>query len=392
MKIYLPVVTALVLASGGALAAPAQPDLSEAAINAATFSDWRTRQDEAARDTQEDGKAAAAGAKETISADGEAQKQQPSEDNDAARAEDRSDTSSDQTDEAIRSDSEDADTPADPFLVRLQVLLDRAHASPGVIDGRAGGNTDKAIRAFEEMRGLKADGAVDEELWSALASDEAPVVRSYTLTQEDVDGRYVKDLPSDYGALAKLDWIGYRGPEEMLAERFHMDEDFLRELNPGADFSKAGTQILVTDPGAEPETKVARIVISKSRGELFAYDENDKVVIAAPATIGSGDTPSPSGTMKVNGSAQEPTYEYDPDKNFQQGKNKKELTLPPGPNGPVGIVWIDLAKPTYGIHGTPEPSEIGKTASHGCVRLTNWDARALSKLILPARTVVRFEK
>ena len=96
--------------------------------------------------------------------------------------------------------------------------------------------------------------------------------------------------------------------------------------------------------------------------------------------------------MKVNGSAQEPTYEYDPDKNFQQGKNKKELTLPPGPNGPVGLVWIDLAKPTYGIHGTPEPSEVGKTASHGCVRLTNWDAKALSKLILPARTEVRFER
>lgn len=370
MKLHLSVVTALLLASGSALAASPKPDLSEGAINAATYADWQARQEAAAREAPQPDAAA--------SQTGEASDAKPeSEPKEAGEGKD---------------EQAAAGEPADPFLVRLQVLLDRAHASPGVIDGRAGGNTDKAIRAFEEMRGLEADGQIDEEIWNALESDAAPAVQSYTLTQEDVDGRYVKDLPSDYGEMSKLEWLGYRGPEEMLAERFHMDEDFLRELNPGADFTKAGTEILVADPGAEPETKVARIVISKSRGELFAYDENDKVVIAAPATIGSSDTPSPSGTMKVNGSAQEPTYEYDPDKNFQQGKNKRELTLPPGPNGPVGLVWIDLAKPTYGIHGTPEPSEVGKTASHGCVRLTNWDAKALSKLILPARTEVRFER
>jgi lipoprotein-anchoring transpeptidase ErfK/SrfK len=170
-----------------------------------------------------------------------------------------------------------------------------------------------------------------------------------------------------------------------------MDEDLLRILNPNADFKKVGAKILVADIGAEPETKVARIVVDKAKGELIAYDANDKIVLMDPATIGSEDTPSPSGTMKVNGSAPEPTYEYNPEKNFQQGDNKKKLTIPAGPNGPVGSMWIDLSKPTYGIHGTPEPSKIDKTASHGCVRLTNWDAEALAKLVQPGKTVVEFK-
>jgi lipoprotein-anchoring transpeptidase ErfK/SrfK len=336
----------LLLAASAAAAAPPAPDLSEGAINAATFADWRARQD--------------AGAGAPAPADAE-------------------------------TGSEPADAPPDPFVIRLQVLLDRAHASPGVVDGHPGGNTDKAVRAFEEMRDLGGSGAIDEALWQAISADAAPAVKTYELTQEDVDGRYVPDLPTDYGELAKLDWLGFRGPEEMLAERFHMDEDLLRALNPGADFETAGTTILVADPGPEPEGKVERIVVDKSKGELIAYGEDDGIVLISPATIGSQDTPSPSGTMKVNGSAPEPTYEYDPKRNFQQGGNDKELTIPPGPNGPVGSMWIDLSKPTYGIHGTPEPSQIDKTASHGCVRLTNWDAEALARLVKPAETVVEFK-
>ena len=192
--------------------------------------------------------------------------------------------------------------------------------------------------------------------------------------------------------MAKLDWLGYRGAAEMLAERFHMDEDLLRDPQSRMPTSRrSGTKILVADTGTEPEAKVARIVVDKSKGELIAYDEDDKIVLMDPATIGSEDTPSPSGTMKVNGSAPEPTYEYDPEKNFQQGDNTKKLTIPAGPNGPVGSMWIDLSKPTYGIHGTPEPSKIDKTASHGCVRLTNWDAEALAKLVQPGKTVVEFK-
>ncbi|KQT44627.1 hypothetical protein ASG43_13410 [Aureimonas sp. Leaf454] len=263
--------------------------------------------------------------------------------------------------------------------------------SPGVIDGLSGGNTEKAVRAFEEMRGLPVDGTVDEAVWTALSSDAGPAVKLYELTGDDVEGRYVADIPADYGEMAKLDWLGYRGAAEMLGERFHMDEDLLRVLNPNADFTKIGTKILVADTGSDPEAKVARIVVDRSKGELIAYDEADAIVLMDPATIGSEDTPSPSGTMKVNGSAPEPTYQYDPSKNFQQGDNTRKLTIPAGPNGPVGSMWIDLSKPTYGIHGTPEPSKIDKTASHGCVRLTNWDAEALAKLVQPGKTTVEFK-
>ncbi len=365
----------LVLAMGHTTLARAQPtDLSEQAINAATFADWTARQDALATDE--------------ASADAD----MPVDGDPPADAAPTPDTGGEQTADAEGPDegSKPADAP-DPFVIRLQVLLDRAHASPGVIDGRPGGNTEKAIRAYEEHHDMAVDGVVDEALWAALSADAAPAVKVYRLTQEDIDGRYVSEIPTDYGAMAELDWLGYRGPAEMLAERFHMDEDLLLALNPGADFRSAGADILVADPAGAPEAKVAHIVVDKEKGELFAYDEEDRLVLSAPATIGSDDTPSPSGRMKVNGSAPEPTYEYDPDKNFQQGRNDEKLTIPAGPNGPVGTMWIDLSKPTYGIHGAPEPSQIGKTGSHGCVRLTNWDAEDLAKLVQPAKTTVEFK-
>ncbi|WP_245415028.1 L,D-transpeptidase family protein [Aureimonas flava] len=369
---------ALVLAMGeSALAAPPAPDLSEGAINSASFEDWtaRNRAAEAAAENPGD---------------------QPAGDDAAAPVEDGDEPAPPADTEAAAaaaeptSEEEPEDAP-DPFMIRVQVLLDRAHASPGVIDGRSGGNTEKAIRAYEEAHDMSVDGVVDEALWKALSRDGGPAVRTYQLTREDIDQRYVSDIPSDYGAMAKLDCLCYRGPAEMLAERFHMDEKLLLALNPGADFNSTDTRILVADPGAAPEGKVDRIVVDKSKGELFALDADDRVLMSAPATIGSDDTPSPSGTMKVNGSAPDPTYEYDPDKNFQQGKNRKKLTIPAGPNGPVGSMWIDLSKPTYGIHGAPEPSQIGKSGSHGCVRLTNWDAEALARLVQPARTTVEFK-
>ena len=348
------------------LAAGPLPDLSESAINSADFAGWTARRDAA----------------KTEGAEGKTDETSAPEGGEGATP---------GADKASGEDTAAAKDAADPFLIRLQVLLDRAHASPGVIDGRSGGNTDKAIRAYEEMQGLKPDGALDEALWSKLSADAGPAVKTYQLTKEDVAGPYVPDLPSDYAEMAKLDRLAYRDAAEMLAERFHMDEALIRSLNPEADFKTEGQTILVADPGAEPETKVDRIVIDKSKGELIAYAQDGRIVLMDPATIGSEDTPSPSGTMKVKGSAREPQYEYDPKKNFQQGQNRQKLTLPPGPNGPVGSVWIDLSKPTYGIHGTPEPSQIDKTASHGCVRLTNWDAEALSRLVKPLETVVEFK-
>ena len=353
-------------------AAPGAPALTAEAINGASFVDWQGRQ-------------AKAGGTESPA--GEAKP------DDVAAA--IADATGDEKAEAPAgasqtSAADEAKDAPDPFLIRLQVLLDRAHASPGVVDGLQGSNTAKAIRAFERMRDMPVGGEPDEALWAALSGDAAPAVHPYTITPEDVAGPFVPDLPKDYGKLAKLQRLGYRDAAELLAERFHMDEDLLRRLNPGADFATTGTQILVADPGAPPTDKVSKIVVDKSEGEILAYREDGTLVLVDPATIGSPDNPSPSGTMKVNGVAHDPTYRYDPSKNFKQGDNKEKLTLPPGPNGPVGSVWIDLAKPTYGIHGTPDPDLIDKSGSHGCVRLANWDAEALAALVQPAKTVVEF--
>ncbi|MEC9462166.1 MAG: L,D-transpeptidase, partial [Pseudomonadota bacterium] len=174
---------------------------------------------------------------------------------------------------------------------------------------------------------------------------------------------------------------------EMLAERFHMDEGYLRELNPGVDFSIPGTTIKVVEPGPVKKGNVARIVANKGLKQVFAYGEDGSLIAAYPASIGSADTPSPSGTVTIERIALDPGYTYNPKVNFQQGNNTKVLQIPPGPNGPDGTVWLALSKPTYGIHGTPEPSKIGRTQSHGCIRLTNWDATELAKMVKAGVTV-----
>ena len=174
--------------------------------------------------------------------------------------------------------------------------------------------------------------------------------------------------------------VGYTSPKEMLAERFHIDEELLEQLNPKADFSSAGSELQVPAVRDNAKEKVTRIVVDRSDGQLLAY-AGDRLLLAYPATIGSKGNPSPSGTHKVKVVVKDPSYSYNPDKNFQQGDNDKPLEIPPGPNGPVGSVWIDLSEPTYGIHGTAEPDLIDKTNSHGCVRLSNWDALELADVV-----------
>jgi lipoprotein-anchoring transpeptidase ErfK/SrfK len=265
-----------------------------------------------------------------------------------------------------------------PSIVRLQVLLDRAGASPGVVDGFDGDNVRKAVVAFEMMQGLPADGVIDPEMLARIETPE-PIVGLYTISPEDLSA-IVAPLAKDYAELAKRDFLGYTSVEEELAERFHMDVKLLKTLNPDAAY-KAGDQIYVTAPGLNRDGKVATIQADKALRQVRAYDAAGVLLAAYPATIGSEDNPSPSGTHVVQGVAHDPTYTYNPDINFQQGDNTEILTLPPGPNGPVGSVWIDLSEPTYGIHGTPEPSLIDKTGSHGCVRLTNWDAQELAGMV-----------
>jgi lipoprotein-anchoring transpeptidase ErfK/SrfK len=272
-------------------------------------------------------------------------------------------------------------------ITALQVFLDREGFSPGVIDGKMGSNVTKAIEAWQQSTGETLDPNNTDDILERLRLNGGLPITSYEISAADAAGPYVASIPEDYAHKAALPHLSYTSTAEMLAEKFHMDENYLRELNPGVDFTVPGSTIKVINPGEAKTGKVARIVADKFRKQVLAYDDAGTLIAAYPASIGSSDTPSPSGTVQVDRIAFDPGYTYNPKINFKQGENDKVLRIPPGPNGPVGSVWIALSKPTYGIHGTPEPSRIGKTNSHGCVRLTNWDASELAKLVSVGVTV-----
>ena len=275
------------------------------------------------------------------------------------------------------------------YLTRAQVLLDRAHFSPGVIDGQEGSNLTLALSAFQEAHRLTVDGKLSPATWDALAADSAPALTDYVITAEDAAGPFTPDIPKDdYEAMAKLPALSYGTPLEALAEKFHMDEPLLQALNPGVDFSKAGTTIIVAALGAEGlDGKVTRIEIDNAKGVLKAYADGDKLLAVYPATVGSTERPAPVGEWAVNTVAPRPTYTYDPTR-LTFGKPTGKLTIKAGPNNPVGSTWIDLTKDTYGIHGTPDPRLVNKRASHGCVRLTNWDAAELGAAVQKGAKVV----
>ena len=264
-------------------------------------------------------------------------------------------------------------------VAELQVLLDRKAASPGVIDGHFGSNVDKGLAAFREVTGQTLRSTDAAGIKIALAETGGDAFIDYTITASDAAGPFVASIPADYGEKARLDRLSFTSVSEMLAERFHMDEKYLKTLNPDANFGRPGTVIKVANAGSPLKREVASVVADKSEKQVRAYDADGKLVATYPATIGSADTPSPAGTHTVSRVVLNPDYTYNPKVNFKQGDNHDILKIPPGPNGPVGSVWIALSKPTYGIHGTPDPSKIGKTESHGCVRLTNWDAQELAR-------------
>ena len=274
----------------------------------------------------------------------------------------------------------------DPVLIRAEVLLDRAGFSPGVIDGRPGSNLRKALAAFQQSVGGEGDGTLDQPTWNALTQNTAPVVQTYVITAADVAGPFAPNVGEDFLKLAALpQGPQYSSPLEALAARFHMSQTLLQALNPVADFNKAGTSLLVAAPGAPAFTKgqVAKVVVSRSKNQVFAYDHDGKLLAVYPATVGSTERPSPSGLHKIKGVGWNPAYVYDPAKLHWGPRSHGKFTIKPGPKGPVGVVWIDLNAPSYGIHGSPDPNLIGKTASHGCVRLTNWDALALAHGVKP---------
>ncbi|MGU3662661.1 L,D-transpeptidase [Methylobacterium sp. A49B] len=289
-----------------------------------------------------------------------------------------------------RRKSRAADDKPDPLIVKAQVLLDRAHFYPGAIDGRKGENYQHALSAFAVAQGLPATQDLTPEVWDKLqGTSDKPAVTDYTLTEADASGPYVDKIPPKMEEQADLKDLGYTNPREMLAERFHMSRDLVSALNPGKPLDKAGTTIAIAavDPmtldkpkgkDLPKDPKVDRIEVDKSSRDVRAFGEDGKLVAYYPASIGSTEKPAPSGDTKVKGVAFDPDYTYNPKYAFKGVKAKHKFTIQAGPNNPVGLVWIDLAIPSYGIHGTPEPEKVGKTESHGCIRLTNWNARDLA--------------
>jgi lipoprotein-anchoring transpeptidase ErfK/SrfK len=267
-------------------------------------------------------------------------------------------------------------------VLRAQVLLARAHFSCGEIDARYGSNLEKAIQAFEKSRGLQPTGVVDAAIWQALDEDTAPVVAPAKIAPEDVAGPFAP-IPEDVAEKAKLPALGYTSPLEALAEKYHASPDLLKALNPGATLDRAGATIQVPNVTGPPPGKAARVVVSKSRRSVEALDAEGHVLSWYPATIGSDHDPLPIGQWKILGVSRNPDFHYNPDLFWDAESTDTKARLSPGPNNPVGVAWIDLSKAHYGIHGTPEPSTIGKTQSHGCIRLTNWDVWELQQMVSP---------
>ncbi|HEY8181114.1 MAG TPA: L,D-transpeptidase [Thermoanaerobaculia bacterium] len=269
-----------------------------------------------------------------------------------------------------------------PSVLRAQIYLDRIHYSVGAIDGRWGRNSAITVWFFQRARGMQATGDLDEQTFRRLAAEAAyaPVVVMHTLTPDDLKGPF-QSIPESPYEKAKLNRLTYETVREKLAERFHCAEDLLELLNPGVNFSELNAGTINVPNVREPLTTdthdVARIVISISGNALNGFDASGNLVFHAPTTVGAGYDPSPTENLHIVKIFPDPTFHYDPTLYHEVPDSEPDAHLPPGPNSPVGVVWMALSKEHYGIHGTPDPESIGYASSHGCIRLTNWDAEEL---------------
>jgi lipoprotein-anchoring transpeptidase ErfK/SrfK len=305
-----------------------------------------------------------------------------------------------------------AETAADRQMLATQVALDRDGFSPGEIDGVGGTKTKLALSAYQSASGSPLDTAADP-------------LTTYTITEQDAAGPFIDTMPRDMMEEAKLSALGYTGVLEALAEKFHSSPNFLKRLNPGASW-KAGEEIKVPNvepfeipakaapaetnraagagagradragatgrgsaqPASKNTTPGVEVVVSGATKSLQVRDASGKILMHAPVTTGSEHDPLPIGEWKVTGVSWNPVFNYNPDLFWDANPAHTREKIPAGPNNPVGVVWVDINKEHFGLHGTPEPSTIGRTESHGCIRLTNWDATRLARLVSPGTRVI----
>jgi lipoprotein-anchoring transpeptidase ErfK/SrfK len=278
---------------------------------------------------------------------------------------------------------------AGPSVLKTQVYLDRARFSVGVLDGRWGRNSAIALWWYQRSRGLDATGAVDEKTFRALAAEAEgvpPIVR-HRLTEDDLKGPF-RNVPDDVYAQEDLSCLCYESVAEKLAERFHTTIEFLDFLNPDVKFSElpAGASIQgpnIREPVTADRPDIAKVVVSIAGNTFNAHDSAGNLLFHGPTTVGSQYDPSPRETVKVVKIVPDPHFHYQPTLFHDVPDSQPEAHLPPGPNSPVGVVWIALSKAHFGIHGTKDPDSIGYVSSHGCVRLTNWDAKEVAHRLIP---------